>query len=455
VRERRPLDALVRSTTHRRAAILAAGSCVLAVAVGFGSVASAHGGGQRGGGGAAVSGPLAAQIASPTIPTTSPTIPTTSPTKSPTTPAATAPSSSTSVRNGASVGPANPAGISSAAGATGTQPAIASGSPPAGSGQWGSGGAAVSGPLAPQTASRTMQSSTPLPTAPSSTTSLREGAYVGPADPAGIASFAGATGTKPTIASDYLPASSGWSGMDGANGSLSWLFAQGWQGTGYTLSLGVPIIPTDAANAPVGSLAAGATGAYNAYFVTLGRTLVAAGEANADLRLGWEFDGNWYAWDALTPAAESNYARYFQQIVTAMRSVPGEAFKFVWNPDASAFVGQSVVSNYNVDLAYPGSAYVDYVGLDVYDQSWVMPLTPANAWTNTTLPALSAARSFAAAQSEPIAVSEWGVTIRPDGHGLGDDPLYVEGTSPGRAAWRGWRTTVEERCPARCRRRRR
>jgi hypothetical protein len=270
-----------------------------------------------------------------------------------------------------------------------------------------------------------MQSSTPAATAPSSTTSLLEGAYVGPANPAGIASFAGTTGTAPAIASDYLPASSGWSGMDGANGSLSWLFSQGWEGSGYTLSLGVPIIPTNAANTPVGSLAAGATGAYNTYFVTLARTLVAAGEANADLRLGWEFDGNWYAWDALTPAAESNYARYFQQIVTTMRSVPGEAFKFVWNPDASAFVGQSVVSNYNVDLAYPGSAYVDYVGLDVYDQSWVAPLTPANAWTDTTLPALSAAQSFAASQGEPIAVSEWGVTIRPDGHGLGDDPLYV------------------------------
>jgi hypothetical protein len=271
-----------------------------------------------------------------------------------------------------------------------------------------------------------MPSSTPAATATLSSTSLREGAYVGPADPAGIASFAGATGTKPAIASDYLPASSGWSGMDGANGSLSWLFAGGWEGTGYTLSLGVPIIPTDAANSPVGSLAAGATGAYNGHFVTLARTLVAAGEANADLRLGWEFDGSWYAWDALTPAAESNYARYFQQIVTAMRSVPGEAFKFVWNPDASAFVGQSVVSNYNVDLAYPGSAYVNYVGLDVYDQSWVTPLTPTNAWNDTTLPALSAAESFAASQGVPIALSEWGVTIRTDGHGLGDDPLYVD-----------------------------
>ena len=254
---------------------------------------------------------------------------------------------------------------------------------------------------------------------------IPQGAYVGPANPAGISSFAKATGTHPTIASDYLPASSGWSGMDGENGSLSWLFAQGWNGKGYTLSLGVPIIPTTSNNTPVGSLQAGSTGTYNQYFVTLAQTLIANGDANADLRLGWEFDGNWSAWDALTSTTEGYYAKYFQQIVTAMRSVPGEAFKFVWNPDASAFVGQSVVSNYNPDLAFPGSAYVNYIGLDIYDQSWITPLTPTNAWNETTLPALTAAKSFASSQGLPIVISEWGVTIRTDGHGLGDDPLYI------------------------------
>jgi hypothetical protein len=209
--------------------------------------------------------------------------------------------------------------------------------------------------------------------------------------------------------------------MDGANGSLSWLFADGWQGSGYTLSLGVPIIPTNANNVAVGTLATGATGAYNSYFVTLAQTLVAAGEANADLRLGWEFDGNWYAWEALTPAAEASYATYFQQIVTAMRSVSGEAFKFVWNPDADAFT----TAGYSVTAAYPGNAYVNYIGLDIYDQSWATPQTPANAWASTTLPALSAAESFAAAQGKPLAICEWGVAIRSDGHGLGDDPLYI------------------------------
>ncbi len=287
---------------------------------------------------------------------------------------------------------------------------------------------AAKAPTTPTTtpAAPTTTTTTPASPVTTPTTSFLEGAYTGPADPSGVSAFAGATKTAPTIASDYLPASSGWAGMDGANGSLSWLFADGWQGTGYTLSLGVPIIPTNANNVAVGTLATGATGAYNSYFVTLGQTLVAAGESNAYLRLGWEFDGNWYAWDAATPAAEANYAAYFDQIVTAMRTVSGQNFKFVWNPDASAFVpDQAVVSGYNVSLAYPGNAYVNEIGLDAYDQSWATPQTPTNAWADSTLPALSAAETFAAAQGKPLAFCEWGIAIRSDGHGLGDDPLYV------------------------------
>ena len=269
------------------------------------------------------------------------------------------------------------------------------------------------------------------PVTPPATSPLLQGAYVDAADPHAVADFAATTHTHATIASDYLPGSSGWAGMDGSGGSLSWMLAGGWTGSGYTLSLGVPIIPSDTTGAPVGTLAQGATGAYNSYFVTLAQTLVAGGEANADLRLGWEFDGNWFAWNALTPAAEANYAAYFRQIVTAMRSVAGENFKFVWNPDASTFTGQSTVQGYNVSLAYPGSAYVNYIGLDSYDQSWATPFTSANAWNQTTLPTLVAAQKFAAAQGVPLALCEWGVTIRTDGAGLGDDPAYVNNM----AAW--------------------
>jgi hypothetical protein len=126
-------------------------------------------------------------------------------------------------------------------------------------------------------------------------------------------------------------------------------------------------------------------------------------------------------WAATSTSAESNFALYFQQIVTAMRSVPGENFRFVWNPDADAFTA----GGYNVSLAYPGNSYVDVIGLDAYDQSWASPQTPANAWNETMLPELTAAHQFAAAQGKPLAFTEWGVIIRSDGHGLGDDPLYI------------------------------
>ena len=74
------------------------------------------------------------------------------------------------------------------------------------------------------------------------TSSLQQGAYVGPVDPQGMAAFARETETSPTIASDYLPSNGGWSGLDGSGGSLAWLTGP-WKGSGYTLSLGRAHVP--------------------------------------------------------------------------------------------------------------------------------------------------------------------------------------------------------------------
>jgi hypothetical protein len=276
----------------------------------------------------------------------------------------------------------------------------------------------------PGTTHSTGTTTTTSPTS-STNTSLQLGAYVGPADPSGIKTFELATGEKLTLASDYLPSNDGWAGMDGADGNLNWLTGA-WQSSGFTLSLGVPMIPTNGQGMPEGTLAQGANGSYNAYFVSLAKSLVAAGEGNSYLRLGWEFDGDWFSWQALTPAAETSYAMYFQQIVTAMRTVAGEDFQFVWNPDASAFAS----TEYSLAAAYPGNSYVDVIGVDLYDMSWVNPLTPLNVWNNMTLPALTAAENFAKSEGKPLAICEWGVLIRGQ-HGLRDDPLYVNDM----AAW--------------------
>ncbi|HTZ07830.1 MAG TPA: glycosyl hydrolase [Acidimicrobiales bacterium] len=276
--------------------------------------------------------------------------------------------------------------------------------------------------LAPSPPARSAPPARPAP-APAGARSPRAvpfGVYVGAGDPAGVAAFAAATGTHPRYASDYLPTDQGWAGMTQAS-TLSWLTGA-WKGSGYTLVLGVPMIPTDASGTPQGTLAAGAAGQYDASFVTLAQELVAGGEGDAVLRLGWEFNGDWYPWSVTDATDAADYAAYFRAIVTAMRSVPGQAFCFVWNPNDGGSYGDA----YTPAQAYPGNAYVDDVGIDVYDQCWSSPQTPAAAWAEASAGTwgLDWAVGFAAAQGKPVAVPEWGL----DGgvpQGMGDDPAFV------------------------------
>jgi len=235
------------------------------------------------------------------------------------------------------------------------------------------------------------------------------GDYVGWVDPSGMAQFGTETGTHPTLATDYLDRTDGWSAMDAAYGMGGW--------GSYRLVLGVPIIPGSSG----GTLAQGASGAYNQYFATLAQNLVAEGEGNAILRLGWEFNGNWYPWSVANNTDAQNFAAFWRQIVNTMRAVPGEQFSFLWNPN----LGGS--SSWNLADAYPGSAYVDYIGSDTYDEYWGSPMTPQNSWSNILNQTwgLNWLVSFAASEGRPIAIPEWSVCIRSDGHGLGDDPYFI------------------------------
>jgi Glycosyl hydrolase family 26 len=243
------------------------------------------------------------------------------------------------------------------------------------------------------------------------------GVYVGSGQPRAVARFAARTGAEPSLASDYLPRTNGWRGM--VDVKPLHRFLAPWRASGYQLLLGVPMIPTRDGR-PMGTLAAGAAGTYDEEFTTLARTLVHYGEGNAILRLGWEFNGTWYPWSVTNQTDAAHFAAYFRNIVTTMRVVPGSSFRYVWNPTS----GSEPESARN---AYPGDAYVDYVGLDLYDQVWGIPLDPTLAWPRyvTEADGLQWLSSFASAHDKPAVIPEWGVTIRSDGHGLGDDPLFV------------------------------
>jgi Glycosyl hydrolase family 26 len=235
------------------------------------------------------------------------------------------------------------------------------------------------------------------------------GVYRGSANPGGVGEFAAWSGSDVRWALDFL-ASGTWSDIE----SPTW-WTDGWAGSPYRTVYSIPLLPGTG-----GTLAQGASGAHNEHFAKLGRTLVAGGEADAILRLGWEFNGGWFRWSANGDPA--SFAAYWRQIVDTMRAVPGQRFQFDWSP----VLGQGAVAP---DRAYPGDAYVDYIGLDVYDQDWFPGWSdPAQRWQNLlTQPfGLRWHRDFAAAHGKPMTFPEWGLMTRADGHGGGDNPYFIE-----------------------------
>ena len=108
------------------------------------------------------------------------------------------------------------------------------------------------------------------------------------------------------------------------------------------------------------TLAAAAAGTYNSRFYELGKLLVKDGLGHTIISLGREMNGKWYEWSQhRAPSSMPDaYILAWRHIVTTMRSVPGQHFKFVWTVYPT---GTSVAES------WPGSAYVDYVGTDIFD----------------------------------------------------------------------------------------
>ena len=247
------------------------------------------------------------------------------------------------------------------------------------------------------------------------------GVYTGYGDVSGAQGFASTTGADVTIAADYQDGSS-WAGIDSENPAWE------WRGSGYQLALGVPMLPTGA------TLADGAAGDYNSYFQTLAENLVNAGAGNAILHIGWEWDQGSCTWCVNDATDAANFAAFWRQIVTTMRSVSGADFNYSWYYGDG---GDSLTQE-----AWPGASYVSSIDNDFYDQSWDTGCglafnntsTPAEsecAWNNDALPGLNGLAAFDAQYGEPIGFGEWGVISRSDGHGLGDDPTFVNNF----AAW--------------------
>jgi Glycosyl hydrolase family 26 len=251
------------------------------------------------------------------------------------------------------------------------------------------------------------------------------GVYVGPGakNVAGAPAFAQKTGLPVTSVVDF-PGEASWTDVSGASWELD-----PYRGSGLALEYSLPLMPSGvSADGTPWNLAACATGAYDYQWTTLGKKLVAEAQPATVIRPGWEFNGSWYRWSAAGQV--TNFVGCFRKVVAAMRAVPGSRFTFDWNPNLGA-------GTFPAEQAYPGDAYVDVVGVDVYDTSWTSYPTPAGVTTDSARTSawnwllrgdhgLTFWSSFAHAHSKPLAITEWGVTWRPDGHGGGDNPFFVD-----------------------------
>jgi Glycosyl hydrolase family 26 len=221
------------------------------------------------------------------------------------------------------------------------------------------------------------------------------GVYRGSANPSGVGAFGAWVGRRPGVAVDFL-AKGSWSEISGAE----W-WADGWAGSGYRVVFSVPLLPDSG-----GSLAEGAQGAFDGHFRRLAEVLVEGGQGDAILRLGWEMNGDWYRWSI--KGGEDAFAAYWRRVVDVMRSV-SPAFRF----DFTVSMGGSVVDGERLDpaAAYPGDDYVDFIGMDVYDQGL--------DWGLTAPFGLEWHRDFAREHGKPMTIPEWGLKGR-------DDPEFVE-----------------------------
>ena len=237
----------------------------------------------------------------------------------------------------------------------------------------------------------------------------KSGAYVPSASPRQYARFGAWRGHKLDVAVMWA-ARGTWSDIVNPD----WLYRT-WTDMPVVKVVGVAPLPENDDSATMARCAAGA---YDAKWARFAHNIKAADmDDETIVRLGWEFNGDWYKWSATNPAT---FRRCWRHIVgSAERVAPALRWDWTVNRGEGASVRDA-------RRAYPGDRYVDIVGVDAYDM-WPAA-TSTTAW-RTQLGGrygLNFWLRFARAHGKKLSVPEWGVY---PGKGRrvsgGDNPYYV------------------------------
>ncbi|MBL7487857.1 glycosidase [Frankia sp. AgB1.9] len=160
-----------------------------------------------------------------------------------------------------------------------------------------------------------------------------------------------------------------------------------------------------------------AAGAYDEHWHRFGENLLKYGRGDAIVRLGWEFNGDWYDW---YPRDVNVWKQCYQRTVTALRDTAPDV-RIDWTMTMHR---DDLPRGGDVWSAYPGDAYVDIIGIDYYDMS--PPASTQGLWDRLCVApsGLCTVIQQARARGKKFSVPEWGVVSGAGGGG--DNPFFIQ-----------------------------
>ncbi len=220
----------------------------------------------------------------------------------------------------------------------------------------------------------------------------------------------------PVDAITMYPATHTWDTIRGSNWHIE-TFAS----SPAILSYGLPLLPVTSGD----TLADIAAGKQDETFRMIATLLLQNGRGNSIIRVGWEANGHWFAWNATVDTAE-DYKAAFRRVVGVMKA---QAPDLVFDFDIGCGVklrGQTDRMDALAKL-YPGDDVVDIIGCDTYDWNKTKS-TDERGWLATQRPVdspgIADVAEFARARGKGLSYPEWGIASPAEG-GAGDNPYFI------------------------------
>ncbi|WP_406151327.1 glycosyl hydrolase [Streptomyces sp. NBC_01012] len=216
-------------------------------------------------------------------------------------------------------------------------------------------------------------------------------------------------GTELRVGHSYLPGDL-WENIEGSPGFLASWAAWRKASADRMFVLNTPMLERNEEHVSDdevrGLLRQGAEGQFDEHFRRLAERLVRLGVPDTVIVLGWEMNGTTYT-HRCGPDPDA-WKAYWKRVVTTMRSVSGQKFRFDFAPSR----GRDAVP---WTECYPGDDVVDIIGMDSYDQP------PARSFDEQVSEpyGLQKQADFAAEHGKPISFPEWGLFRN------GDNPEYM------------------------------